>query len=91
MHVENDCRNSALGRRTYIRQSILYEESILQKIDFNYAVLPCKLSCDSRFQRAFTACVSVFKAIILVGSSQHYYFENAKACSKHMLKTTVAT
>jgi len=50
-----------------------------------------KISCDSRFQRAFTACVCVFKVITLVGLSQRNYFENATACSKGMLKTTVAT
>jgi len=50
-----------------------------------------KLSCDSRFQCAFTACVCVFKEITLVGSSQRNYFENAAACSKRTLKTIVAT
>ncbi len=50
-----------------------------------------KLSCDSRFQRAFTACVFVLKVITLVGSNQRNYFENATACSKRTLKTTVAT
>jgi len=39
------------------------------------------LSCDSRFQRAFTACISVFKVITLVGSSQRNYFEKANSCS----------
>jgi len=50
-----------------------------------------KLSCDSRFQRAFTACVSVLKQITLVGLNQHNFFENETACSKRTLKTTVAT
>jgi len=49
------------------------------------------LSCDSRFQCAFTACVFVFKVITLVGLSQRNYFENANAYSKRTLKTTVAT
>jgi len=49
------------------------------------------LSCDSRFRRAFTACVCVFKVITLVGSSQRNYFENANACSKRTLKMTVIT
>ena len=31
-----------------------------------YLVSFLKLSCDSRFQRAFTACVFVFKVIILI-------------------------
>jgi len=50
-----------------------------------------KLSCDNRFQRAFTVCVWIFKVITLVGSSHGNYFENAIACSKLTLKTTVAT
>jgi hypothetical protein len=48
-----------------------------------------KLCCDKRFTHAFTACGWVFKEITLVGSN--YYFENATACSKRTLKTTVAT
>jgi hypothetical protein len=50
-----------------------------------------KLSCDSRFQRAFTACCFVFKVITLAWANQGNYFENANACSKRTLKTTVAT
>jgi len=50
-----------------------------------------KLSCDSRFQRAFTPCSCVFKVITLVWANQGNYFENATACSKRTLKTTVAT
>jgi hypothetical protein len=50
-----------------------------------------KLRCDERFTHAFTECVCVFKEITLVGSNQGNYFENATACSKRMLKTTVAT
>jgi len=50
-----------------------------------------KLSCNSRFQCAFTACIFIFKVITLVGSSQRNYFENATACIKRTLKTTVAT
>jgi len=50
-----------------------------------------KLRCDSRFQRALTACSCVFKVYTLIGSNQGKYFENATACSKRMLKTTVAT
>jgi len=50
-----------------------------------------KLSWDSRFQHAFTACFCVFRVITLVGSNQRNYFENANSCSKCMLKTTVAT
>jgi len=50
-----------------------------------------KLNCDSRFQRAFTACSCVFKEITLVGTNQHNYFEKPNASSKRALKTTVAT
>jgi len=50
-----------------------------------------KLSCDNRFQGAFAACSCVFKVITLVGSNQGNYIENATACSKRTLKTTVAT
>ncbi len=53
--------------------------------------LPFKLSCDSRSQRAFTACVCVFKVIMLAWTNQGNYFENTNACCKRTLKTTVAT
>ncbi len=35
-----------------------------------------KMSSDNQFQRASTACVCVFKAIIFFASSQRNYFEN---------------
>jgi len=41
-----------------------------------------KLSCDSRFQRAFTACICVFKVFTQVWANQGNFFENANACSK---------
>ncbi len=50
-----------------------------------------KLSCDSRFTHAFTACSCVFKVITLVWANQRDFFENATACSKRMRKTLVAT
>jgi len=50
-----------------------------------------KLRCDERFAHTFTASGCVFKEITLVGSNQGNYFENATACSKRTLKTTVAT
>jgi len=50
-----------------------------------------KLRCDECFTHAFTACGCVFREITLVGSNQGNYFENATACSKRTLKTTVAT
>jgi len=49
------------------------------------------MRCDERFTHAFTACKCVFKEITLVGSNQDNYFENANACSKRTMKTTVAT
>jgi len=36
-----------------------------------------KLRCDTRFQRAFTACSCIFKVITLVWANQHNLFENA--------------
>jgi len=50
-----------------------------------------KLSCDSRFQRAFTACSCVFKVITLVWVNQRNFFKNATTCSKRIRKTLVAT
>jgi len=50
-----------------------------------------KVRCDERFTHALTACGCVFKEITLVGSNQGNYFENATACCKRTLKTTVAT
>jgi len=38
-------------------------------------LLTFKLSCDSRFQLAFTACSCVFKEITLVGSNHGNYFK----------------
>jgi len=54
-------------------------------------VLEVKLSCDSRFQRAFTARGCIFKENTLDGSNQGNYFESTTACSKSSLKTIVAT
>jgi len=50
-----------------------------------------KLRCDSRFQRAFTACICVFKEITLVWANQRNFFENATTCRKRMRKMLVAT
>jgi len=50
-----------------------------------------KLRCDERFTHAFTAWSCFFKVITLVWDNQGNYFENAIACSKRTLKTTVAT
>ncbi len=54
-------------------------------------IFKLKLRCDQRFRHAFTAYGCVFKEITLVGSNQDTYFENASACSKRTLKTTVAS
>jgi len=37
------------------------------------------------------SCICIFKVITLACSSQRNYFENATACFKRTLKTTVAT
>jgi len=63
----------------------------VEKMIANLGSFTLKLSCDSRFQRAFTACSCVFKVITLIGSNQCNFFENATSCSKRTLKTTVAT
>jgi len=44
-----------------------------------YYYLLLKLRCDTRFERAFTACGFILKVITLVGSNQSNYFENATA------------
>ncbi len=58
---------------------------------FKIEIENLKLRCDECFTHAFTACSCVFKEITLVGSKQDNYFENATACSKRTLKTTVTT
>ncbi len=55
------------------------------------SVWSVKLRCDERFTHVFTACVCGFKVIALVWANQGNYFENATACSKRTMKTTVAT
>jgi hypothetical protein len=64
---------------------------IISKHSFLCTLRNLKLSCDSRFEHAFTACVCVFKVITLVWVNQDNYFENANACSKRTLKMTVST
>jgi hypothetical protein len=54
-----------------------------------FAILVSKAAFQNTFQRAFTAYGCFFKEIILVGSNQSNYFENATTCSKRTLKTTV--
>jgi len=75
---------------TYIYSTYL---SLLNraKVPFPHYVERNKLRCDTRFQRAFTTCSCVFKVITLVWANKCNYFENATACSKRKLKTTVAT
>ena len=48
-----------------------------------------KLRLHTRFQRAFTAWVCIFKVITLVWVNQSNYFEKASPCSKSTLKTRV--
>jgi hypothetical protein len=73
----------------------LYEKgarkTLMKLIPANINCAALKLRCDERFTHAFTACGCVFKEITLVGSNQDIYFENATACCKRTLKTTVAT
>jgi len=64
---------------------------IKRRENSDFSFIPLKLRCDERFTHAFTACGCVFKEIMLVGSNQGNYLENATACSKRTLKTTVAT
>ncbi len=71
---------------------------VFEHLEFTYCIVftnldnvTFKLRCDERFTHAFTACCCVYKEITLVGSNQGNYFENATACSKRTLKTTVAT
>jgi len=45
----------------------------------------------AELRQSFSTCVCVFKVITLVGSNKRNYFQNANACSKRTLKTTVAT
>ncbi len=70
-------------------QQDLTQKKLRHKLPLNKGRL--KLRCDERFTHAFTACCCVFKELMLVGSNQGNYFENATACSKRTLKTTVAT
>jgi len=63
---------------------------VLQKA-YLFLLPSFKLSCESRFQRAFTARVCVFKVIMLACANQGKYFENGNASSKRTLKTTVTT
>ncbi len=48
-------------------------------------------SLKLRFQRAFIACICVFKEITLAWANQRNVFENATASIKRMRKTLVTT
>jgi len=90
------CKKVHLIECSWVQQPYFEIRSfIVIQFDFkNYPVRICallKLRCDSRFQRAFTACSCVFKVITLIGTNQDNYFENATSCSKRMRKTLVAT
>jgi len=53
-----------------------YFQFFYRKLGKNVFVMSqFKLSCNSRFQRVFTACVCDFKVVTLVGSSQCNYFK----------------
>ena len=96
------CKSSSLNLRLEVNKTKARQKSSLRtkgpaRLGLDYFRLDpllvgmFKLRCDGRFTHAFTACVCVFKEITLVGSNQGNYFENATACSKRTLKTTVAT
>ncbi len=70
-----------------LRVELGYNNNCITNL-FDYSVASgyFKLSCDCRFQRAFTTCVCVFNVNTLVGSNQRNYFENATACSERKLK-----
>jgi len=74
---------------------ILFFQSIFALASWVKFFLFIKLTCDSRFQRAFTACSCDFKIITLVVSNQDNYFENVTACSnarwKHVSQRTLKT
>ncbi len=62
----------------HIRRLSLYLTKLPQAVIL-FTVLPSKfkllkLSCDTRFQHAFTACTCVFKVITLVRANQNNYF-----------------
>jgi len=73
--------------KKYFNVKILLEANLMKKhFHNNYNIwwlsVSLKLSCDSRFQRAYTACCCVFKVITLAWANQGNYFENANACCK---------
>jgi len=93
IHTDND---NKLGYNKLGYNELGYDEYLGIKSTYQLFVLAechctLKLNCDSRFQRAFTACIVFFLIITLVGSNQSNYFENATACMKRTIKTRVAT
>jgi len=86
---------------TFLNQSreVLFKAFIQILIFFAYFeyfwTKKLKLRCDSRFQRALLHAVAFAKKlpkeITLIWANQRNNFENATACSKRTLKTTVAT
>jgi len=80
------CNEVFIGYLDMLNRKNLLDLDQLNLVEFgynSYSVLfllegYVKLSCDTCFQRAFTACSCVFKAITLVGSNQGNYFENAR-------------
>ncbi len=64
-------------------------KKFIQQVHLNWQTVletKLKLRCDSRFQRALTACSCVFKVITLIGSNQGNFFENATTCRKRVRK-----
>ena len=96
---------SPLTASQLVELQSLFLSSYKMKISsFNYTVFWPFLMCTSsvhkfeikcfkaKLQRSFSTCFyCVFKVITLVGSNQRNFFENATACSKSTLKTTVTT
>jgi len=68
--TRNSCRNNACMKNLYI------------KCWWNWHLKRVKLSCESCFQRGFTACSCVFKVITLALANQRNFFDNATACGK---------
>jgi len=71
-------------------KKVLTKQTTFEKKFYLYFLKkPLKLSCNSRFQRAFTACICVLIVITLVWANQCKSFDKANACSKRTLKTHV--
>jgi hypothetical protein len=77
--------NVRRSRRSTLSSEILTSKRIWQNTHANEWSLSLSrsvLRCDTRFQRAFTACGYVFNIITMVWTNQCNYFKNATPCSK---------